>query len=155
FLFTITLSRHPAAFNSDELYCYSVCEDLLQGRAMQGWHFTAVPFVVPDLMLLLPCLALSSNLVVATLAYDLLFFSLLLAALAWVMRLVGLNRRLAFVTACTGMLFFLVSHLDPAYHDMATQLFEPGLHVSNVLSGVLLLAIVLQSLHVGIRAWTV
>ena len=115
FVFAATRTRKPAAFGSDDLYCLSVCEDLLQGRDLRGWHFTAVPLVFPDLTLLLPCQALSSNLVVVFLAYNVLFYGSLAAALAWVVCLVGLGRREAFLTACTGVLFLLVAHLDPSY----------------------------------------
>lgn len=155
FLFAATPSRQPGSFNSDDLYCFSVCEDLLQGRDMQGWHFTAVPYVFPDLLLLFPCQALSSNLVVVILAYDFLFYSLLAAALAWLVRLVGFEWREALLTACTGLLWLLVSHLDPAYSSMAGQLFQPGFHAGAILSGVLLLAIVLQVLRFGLHAGTI
>lgn len=155
FLFAATLSRQPGSFNSDDLYCFSVCEDLLQGRDMQGWHFTAVPYVVPDLILLLPCLALSSNLVVVILAYDFLFYSLLGTALAWIVRLIGFGWREAFLTATTGVLFLLVIHLDPAYRSMASQMYQPGFHVGAILAGLVLLAIVLDSLLSGVRVRSV
>jgi hypothetical protein len=152
FLFTATLTRQPTSFNSDDLYCPSVCEDLLQKRDMQGWHFTAVPYVFPDLMLLLPCQALSTNLVVVILLYDFLFYSLLGASLAGVVRLVGLGWREAFLTACTAMLFLLAAHLDPAYISRAGEMYQPGFHVGAILSGVLLMVLVLHSLRSGVSA---
>jgi hypothetical protein len=155
FLFAATWTRQPWSFSSDDLYCPSVCEDLLQGRDVQGWHVTAVPYVFPDLMLLLPCQALFSNLVIVFLAYDFLFYSLLTAAFAWVARLVGLGWRAAFLTACTGMIFFLVAHLDPAYAPMSSQTYQPGFHVGAILAGTLLMAIVLHGLRCGVSARTV
>lgn len=155
FLFAATLSRQSGAFGSDDLYCFSVCEDLLQGRDMQGWCFTAVPYIFPDLLLLLPCQALSCQLVVVILLYDFLFYSLLLAALAWVVRLLGFTWREGFLTACTGVLLLLIAHLDPAYRSMAGQMYQPGFHVGAILAGLLLMGFVLQALRSGIRTRTV
>ncbi len=154
FVFAATRTRKPAAFGSDDLYCLSVCEDLLQGRDLRGWHFTAVPLVFPDLTLLLPCQALSSNLVVVFLAYNVLFYGSLAAALAWVVCLVGLGRREAFLTACTGVLFLLVAHLDPSYDARAGEMYQPGYHIGAILSGVLLMGLVLHGLRLGVCART-
>lgn len=150
FAYTATWTRQPWSFNSDDLYCASFCEDLLQGRDLQGWHFTAAPFVFPDLTLMLPSQALFSNLLVALLAYDFLLYTLLLTALAWIARSIGFSRREAFLTACTGLLFLFATHLDRAYYPRASEMYQPGYHVGAVLSGVLLTALVLHALRFGL-----
>jgi hypothetical protein len=154
FVFAATWSRQPSSFNSDDLYCLSFAEDLLQGRDMQGWHFTGAPFLLPDLVLLLPCQALSSNLVLVFLAYNLLIYSGLVAALAWLARLVGLGRCEAFWTACTGVLFLLVTHLDPDYGSRSELMYPPGFHVGSILDGILLTALVVHGLRFGVSVRT-
>jgi hypothetical protein len=150
FIFVAVHTRHPDAFNSDDLYCPSVCEDLLRGRDMQGWHFTAVPYLFPDLTLLLPCVALSSNLVVVFLAYNFLVYNLFGIVLVWIFRLTGLGWLQAIATSCVSVLFLLVTHLEPAYLPRALSMYQPGFHVGAVLAGLFLTALLLHGLRHGV-----
>jgi hypothetical protein len=151
----ILLSGHkynasPAAFNSDDLYAVSFCRDLLgSGYPMSGWHLPGAPYLFPDMVLLLPCLWLSSDLAVAFLAYALAFNAALVAVLFWVAREAGLARRDAFLGAAGGVLFLIAVNLGPAYAMDAALLYHPGNHMGAVLVGLLLLALSLRGLRRG------
>ncbi|MCC4595834.1 hypothetical protein NRY95_01325 [Xanthomonas campestris pv. phormiicola] len=48
-------------YNSDALYPYSQAMDLLQFGTLDGWRFSAAPFVVPDVLLALPIAAATGD----------------------------------------------------------------------------------------------
>src|SRR5262245_46905033 len=77
-LFGYQYLQNPFSFNSDNLYCLQFCDDLLHGREMQGFHVPAAPYLFPDMALLLPCAALTSNLSAVFFLYSALYYGLLL-----------------------------------------------------------------------------
>jgi hypothetical protein len=49
-------------YNSDDLYSYSLAEDIIQFFSLSGWTFSASPFLIPDAILSLPFAAITNNL---------------------------------------------------------------------------------------------
>ncbi len=139
------------SFNSDDLYCSALCEDLLAGREMRGWHLPGAPYTFPDVLLLLPCHALFADLADAFLAYAILFYLLLLVALAWVLRLAGLSWRASLAAAAAGVLFLVAGHLRPPADGWGLLLFRAGNHAGCFLVGLLLIGCVLHGLRRGFR----
>jgi hypothetical protein len=141
----------PNSFNSDDLYCTALCEDVLHGRDLQGWHLPGAPYTFPDVPLLLPCHALFPDIAEAFIAYALLFHLLLLAVLAWVVRQAGLPWRSALGAATAGVVFLVAAHLRPPCSGRGMLLFRPGNHTGCFLIGLLLAGCVLRCLRHGFR----
>jgi hypothetical protein len=143
--------QNPTSFNSDDLYCSGLCEDLLRGRELRGWHLPGAPYTFPDVLLLLPCHALFANVGDAFLAYAFLFYPLLLAALAWVLRQAGLSWRASLAAAAAGVLFLVAGHLRPPGNGRGMLLFRAGNHAGCFLVALLLAGCVLRGLRRGFR----
>jgi hypothetical protein len=139
----------PAGINPDDFLCAQQCQDVLDGRSLEGWHLPGAPYLFPDDLLLLGCQALTADLGVAFTLYHFLFYLALLSCLDWVGRMVGLPRRRAFLVACAGLLLLAVTHLGPAYSARALLMSHPGNHVGAVLVGTLALALVLRGVKRG------
>ncbi|HEY7426263.1 MAG TPA: hypothetical protein VH682_18675, partial [Gemmataceae bacterium] len=148
-LFGYEYLQKPLSFNADNLYCLQFCDDLLHGRDMQGFHVPAAPYLFPDMALLLPCAALTSNLSVAFFLYSALYYGLLLAVLIEIFRGIGLSVHAAFVTAGLSVTFLLASHFDPAYDTHNMLMFHPGNHMGCLLFGLGVIAFVQRALHNG------
>jgi hypothetical protein len=138
----------PSAFNSDDLLCSNIVEDVFRGEDIHEWHLPGAPYLFPDLFLLAPCRWLAPNLVVEFLAYHFLFWGLMVAVLWWLGELLRLSRRSAFVAAAVGVAFLAAVHLGPAY-GRAPKLVHPGNHVGAVLVGLFLLAMTVQAVRHG------
>jgi hypothetical protein len=154
FLFGYQFQQDPGSFNSDDLYPAAVCDDVLVGRELPGWHMPAAPYPFPDVLLLLPCRAAFGNIAAAFAAYAALFYALLLAAVAWVLRRAGLGWRPAFLAAGTGVLFLLATHLRPGYLGRALLLYHAGNHMGALLVGLLLTGLVLRGVQQGYGWWS-
>jgi hypothetical protein len=141
----------PGGLNRDDFLCVDQCQDVLDGRGLEGWHLPGAPYLFPDDLLLLGCLAVSPDLGVALTLYLGVFFLALLACLTWLARLAGLPGRQAFLAAGAGLLLLAVTHLGDAYKERALLLAHPGNHVGAVLVGVLVLALVLRGVRDGHR----
>jgi hypothetical protein len=154
-LFSLGLAylRGASPFNSDNLLCGALCEDVLRGADLSGWHLPGAPYLFPDVLLLLPCQALCPDLVTISFAYDALFYWSALACLFWLARQGGLGHRDAFVAAAAGLAFLLSAHLRPAYRGVGQLLGHPGNHVGEVLVGLLLTALVARALRRGGHGW--
>jgi hypothetical protein len=136
-------------FDSDNLMGSDFCEDVLRGADLSGWYFPSAPYFFPDILLLLPCQALCPNLVAVYLAYDALFYGLLLAVVFWLGRQVGLGRRASFVAAAGGLALLLAAHLREAYSSVGRLLGHPCNHAGAVLVGLLLTALTARALRRG------
>ena len=90
FLLYYHFLQNDRSFNSDQLYCIHFCDDLLQGRDVQGFHMPAAPYIFPDITLLTLCNLLTSDLAALFLLYSLLYYSLLLFVLSAIGRQIGL-----------------------------------------------------------------
>jgi hypothetical protein len=141
--------RWPFAFNSDDLYCDALCEDILAGREMFGQHIPGAPYLFPDVLLLLPCHALSDNLVVVYSLYCYLFYLLMLAALTAIIRALGFGWRRTAFAAAIGLLFFVAANLHQHYDGRRFLLAHPGNHLGASLVGLVLLGILIRSLRGG------
>src|SRR5215471_4839304 len=75
-LFGYQYLQKPLSFNADNLYCLQFCDDLLHGCEMQGFHVLAAPYLFPDMALLLPCVAMTSNLSAIFFLYSALYYGL-------------------------------------------------------------------------------
>ncbi len=150
-LFSYHFFQDPCSFNSDDLYCSALCEDVLHGRDLRGWHMPAAPYPFPDVLLLLPCHALTSNVGAAFVAYAAVFYLLLVIVLAWVVRQAGRSWRASLAVGAAGVLFLLGTHLRPGYGGRAQLLFHAGNHVGAVFTGLLLTGCVLRCLRHGCR----
>jgi hypothetical protein len=139
------------AFNSDHLLVSGVCDDIVSGRSLSGWHWPGAPYVFPDMVLMLPCRWLLHHLVAEFLAYDALIFLAVLAAAAAVGRAAGLGRRQAWSAAATGLLLLLAAHLGPDYRDRLFQVGSPGSHLGVLPVGLLLLALAATAVRRGWR----
>ncbi len=149
--FYITYSpNHP--FNSDDLMCSDLCDDLLHGRSLTGWHLPCAPYLFPDLPLFAPCHLLAPNIAIEFLAYCLVFHLCLLAVLAWLGRLSGLGWRKALTAAGCGTVLLAVLHLNKESGDRASLLVHPGSHVGAILVGLFLLALTARALRYG-QSW--
>jgi hypothetical protein len=82
----------PAGINRDDFLSALQCQDVLDGRGLEGWHLPGAPYLFPDALLLLPCQALTADLGAAFTLYHFLFYLALLACLAWVGRLASRAR---------------------------------------------------------------
>jgi hypothetical protein len=140
-----------AAFNSDHLLVSGVCDDVLSGRSLSGWHWPGAPYVFPDMLLMLPCRWLLHQLAAEFVAYDALLFLALLAAAAAVGRAAGLGRRQAWAAAAAGLLLLLATYLGPAYCGRVLQICPPGSHLGVLPIGLLLLALAAAALRRGWR----
>jgi hypothetical protein len=138
----------PSAFNSDDLLCTALVDDVLTGRDIHEWHLPGAPYLFPDMVLLAPCRLAAPNLVVEFLAYHFLFWSLAAGLLAWLGRLVGLPADRAFSAAAAGVALLAAAHLHPAY-GRGPGLVHPGSHVGLLLVGLFLLAATMQALRDG------
>jgi hypothetical protein len=138
-----------ASFNSDNLYCASFCRDVLAGRTLRGWHLPGAPYLFPDIALLLPCQALSDNVVVVFAAYGLAFYGLLAAALAWLGRQAGLGRRPAVAAAGAGTLLLAATLLGEVYYPRAVLASHPGNHLGAILLGLALLGLLAGAVRRG------
>lgn len=139
--------NHP--FNSDDLLCSDLCEDLLHGRSLSGWHLPCAPYLFPDLPLLAPCHLLAPNIAIEFLAYCLVFHLCLLAILAWLGRLSGLGWSKALTAAGCGTVLLAILHLNAESGDRAALLVHPGSHVGAILVGLFLLALTAHALRYG------
>jgi hypothetical protein len=148
-LFAYQYLQDGTSFNSDQLYCFQFCDDLLHGRDVQGFHLPAAPYLFPDMMLLLACNTLTSNLVVLAFLYGALFYSLLLAVLFALGRGVGLPRGESFVLAALGLTLMLAVHFDPAYTHRREFMFYPGNHMGCLLIGLGMTAFLLRVIRNG------
>jgi hypothetical protein len=148
FLFGYRYVSLPAAFSSDDLLCSAVVEDVLAGRDVHEWHLPGAPYLFPDVVLLIPCRLAAPNLVVEFLAYHFLFWGLVVAALAWLGRLLGLPAGKALLAAAAGVAFLAAVHLDPAY-QRGLRLVHPGNHVGLLLIGLFILAATVRALRHG------
>jgi hypothetical protein len=137
------------AISADDFLCVSLCQDVLDGRSLDGWHLPGAPYLFPDDLLLLGCQALTADVGLAFTLYLALFYLALLACLAWLGRLAGLPGRRAFLVACAGPLLLIAAHLGEAYRDRARLMGHPGNHAGAILVGVLVLALVLRGLRRG------
>jgi hypothetical protein len=139
---------HPAAFNSDNLFAVEFCETVLgDGGELRHYHLPCAPYVFPDMVLCLAAVALSRELLVVFLTYDILYYGLTLATLTALLRQTGLRLREAFLFSGSGLLLLLVSHLDAPYAERALQLFHPGNHAGAILVGLFLTLLVVRNLH--------
>jgi hypothetical protein len=136
-------------FNSDNLLCSALCEDVLRGADLSGWNFPGAPYLFPDALLLLPCHALCPGLPAAYLAYNALFYGALLACLFGLARQLGTGRSTALAVAAAGLALALSAHLREAYRGVGHLLGHPGNHVGAVLVGLLLTALTARSLRRG------
>src|SRR5689334_4209452 len=127
-LLLVSYARSPFSFNSDNLYCNAFCDDILHARDMTGWHLPGAPYIFPDMLLLLPCQALTSNLFLTYFAYCLLFYFLMTAVLTWIARMIGFPRHQAFLMAGLGVLLLTAVHIDSDYIDRAVLLVHAGSH---------------------------
>lgn len=152
FLLVYGYLADPSAFNSDNLLSSAQCDDLLHGRDVTDWHLPGAPYVFPDLLILAPCQALAPTLPAAFLAYALTIHLSLTAVLFWLGRLSGLGRRRAWMAAGCGMILLAVMHLGRATNGRNFLLVHPGSHVSAILVGLLLLALMVRSLRCG-KSW--
>jgi hypothetical protein len=139
----------PTAFNSDNLLCSAVCDDLLHGRDVRGWHLPGAPYVFPDLLLLVPCQLLAPNVAIEFLAYCFAFHLCMLAVLAWLGRLTGLDRPQALAAAGCGVILLALTHLDKDAAGRASLLVHPGSHGGAILMGLFLVALTVRSLRFG------
>jgi hypothetical protein len=141
----------PGGINRDDFLCPDQCQDVLDGRSLEGWHLPGAPYLFPDDLLLLACQAACPDMGAAFTLYVFLFYLALLACLTWLARLAGLPGRRAFLAACAGVLLLIVTHFGEAYRDRALLMAHPGNHVGAVLVGVLTLALLLRGLRHGYR----
>jgi hypothetical protein len=136
--------------NRDDFLCPDECQDVLDGRSLEGWHLPGAPYLFPDDLLLLACQGVCPHLGAAVTLYTFVFYFALVAGLAWLARLAGLPGRQAFLAACVGVLLLVVTHLGDDYQDRATLMAHPGNHVGAVLVGVLTLAMLLRGVRDGL-----
>ncbi|HEY7155091.1 MAG TPA: hypothetical protein VH575_14100, partial [Gemmataceae bacterium] len=148
-LFGYQYLQNPFSFNSDNLYCLQFCDDLLHGRDMQGFHVPAAPYLFPDMVLLLPCVALTSNLSAIFFLYSAAYYTLLLGVLRAILRGTGVAGRTAFAAAALGVTFFLAAHFDPAYVTHNILMFHAGNHMGCLLIGLGAVAFVQRALRDG------
>jgi hypothetical protein len=142
------------SFNSDALYGVELCQDLLgRGYERSSWHIPYAPQFFPDLVLLLPCVALLRDLVHVFLAYWLLYHVLSLTILTCLFRHAGLGLRQAFVLAASGELFLLAALLTPACTGWLPVVCVPACHTGALLAGLLLWLMVVRTLHRPARWW--
>ncbi len=142
---------YVTAFNSDDLYLVDFCDDLLAGRDLVGWHLPGAPYLVPDLVLVIPCRLLLPEVWQVFLAYALLYYALVAVALAWLARESGLRWTDAWSAAALGVALLLALHLDPVYGHRMSHLARPGTHLGLVPIGLLLAAFLLRSVRDGFR----
>jgi hypothetical protein len=154
-LFCYDFYCDPGPFNSDHLLCTALCQDILAGHDLHGWHLPGAPYLFPDVPLLLICRALTPNLVAEFTSYTVAFLLLLLAVLRWLARVLGLPGRKASLTAVCAMVLLLGVALHPAYHGRVMLMAHAGNHVGAVLIGLLLVTLTARSLRRGWSAWTV
>jgi hypothetical protein len=140
----------PWAFNSDNLYCWDLCGDVVAGRPLAGWHLPGAPYLFPDVLLLLPIRWLTCNAVAGFCAYCFVFYLLLLAVLIWLGRLTGLPWREASRLSSAGLVLLLVTSLAPAYGGRSELLVHAGNHIGAILLGLAAMAFVLRSLQQGL-----
>jgi hypothetical protein len=138
------------AFNTDNLYCWDLCGDVMAGRLLTGWHLPGAPYFFPDMLLLLPIRCLTSSPLVGFCAYCFVLYLLMLAALTWLARLTGLPWREAGLLSCTGLVFLLAAYLDPPYGGRAQLLFHAGSHVGLILLGLAAIAFSVRTLQQGL-----
>ncbi len=136
-------------FNSDNLWCCNFCDDVLSGADLSGWQLPCAPYLFPDLLLLLPCQWLCPDLVAVYFVYDAVFYGLMLAAVYWLARQLGLGRRSAFVSAAAGLALALSAHLRGSYRGLGQLIVNPGSHAGAVLLGLLLTALTVRALRRG------
>jgi hypothetical protein len=150
FLMPGLLAASPKAgyLSSDDFYLVALGRNLLGGAcSMSGTHLSGVPYLFPDLTVLLPCLLTFSNVNLVFLGYSLLFITALVAVMAWIARLLGYPGKQAFLLGCTGVLFLVATNLGKAYRFRAHHFFVAGNHAGVFLNGFLLTALVLRSFH--------
>ena len=137
-------------FNSDRMYCFAIGQDVLgSGYPLTNWHLTGVPYLFPDVTLLLPCMLLSSDLTIGFLIYSLLFYPAMVLALLWLVRQTGVRPLEAWLLACSGMVLVAVAGLSGPSGDAGLIWFFPGFHSGAILVGLYLVALVLRSLGRG------
>jgi hypothetical protein len=146
----VTSPHYP--FNTDDLMCIDLCDDLVHGRNLIGWHFPCAPYVFPDLPLLAPCHLLAPNIVVEFLAYSFVFHACLVAVLAWLGRSSGLTWRRSLPAAACGTILLAATHLNTDSFDRAVLLVHPASHCGAILVGLFLLALSARSLRYG-QSW--
>jgi hypothetical protein len=139
------------AFNTDNLYCSDLGEDIRLGRSLVGWHLPGAPYLFPDVFLLLPCQLLPRGVAGEFMGYTFAFFLSLLAILAWLGHEVGLGWRQALRLAIPGTLLLVAIHLGKTYEGRATQLVIPGSHAGVIPVGLALLALAVRLLRRGFR----
>lgn len=148
-LFGYHLLQDPFGFNSDQLYCAHFCDDLWQGRDVQGFHMPGAPYVFPDMALLLFCRMLTSNVAVLFLLYSFCFYTLLIFVLMMICRRIGFFWEESFAIAGLGVAFLLAYHIDPAYDGSGLLLTYPGNHMGCFLMGLAVLAFTLRAVQTG------
>jgi len=138
----------PFAFNSDDLLPIHVGLDVLgRGHELQQYHLPGAPYIFPDLLLVLGCVALGKGLLTIFLIYNILYYGLLLVILTALFRQTGLRLREAFLFAGSGLLLFLVTHLGDRYQWRVALLYRPMNHAGVILAGLFLSLLVVRNLH--------
>jgi hypothetical protein len=148
-LFGYHLLQDGVSFNSDQLYCIHFCDDLWQGRDVQGFHMPGAPYVFPDMALLLICRMLTSKIAVQFLLYSFLFYTLLLLVLMAICLRIGLCLDESFSIAGLGVAVLLAYHFDPVYHGFGLLLTYPGNHMGCLLIGLAVIGFTLRAVQTG------
>ena len=138
-------------YNSDDLYAVDVCRQVLAGYDLRGFHLPPSPYIFPDMVLLLPCMAISKDLGIIFLAYSLLYYGLTAIVLAWIGRCCGFSKREAWLYGCSAVTSLLATHLSAPYHPRALLLAHPGNHAGIILVGLLLTALTFHLVQWGPR----
>ncbi len=150
FLLSYSYLSWSGAFNSDNLLCSALCDDLRHGRDVREWHLPGAPYLFPDVLLLTFCQALTPHVVAEFVAYCFVLHLSLFGVLAWLGQLTGLVRGAALTAAGCGAILLATIHLDPYALGRACLLVHPGGHVGAILIGLLLLALTVRSLRQGL-----
>jgi hypothetical protein len=137
------------SFNSDHLYCFHFCDDLLHGRDLQGFHLPGSPYLFPDMVVVLVCRAITSDLFSGFILYSVIYYGLLLAMFIWVMRRLGISGRESFLIAGLGLSALFATYTHPAYLPRSLLLFHPSNHMGCLLVGLGVTAFVLGALRNG------
>jgi hypothetical protein len=146
----IVQAFNNTAFSSDNLLCWEMCSDVVDGRLLAGWHLPAAPYLFPDVLLLLPIRCLTADPVVGFGVYCFTFYLLVLATLIWIARLTGLAWREAGLLSCAGLVLLLATFLSPAYARCAALMVHAGNHVGAILLGLGMMVFVLRALRWGL-----
>jgi hypothetical protein len=139
------------SFSSDHLYCFHFCDDLLQGRDVQGFHLPGAPYLFPDMVVVLGCRALTSDLFSGFILYAVIYYGLLLATLIAVMRRLGISGLESFLIAGLSLSALFATYTHPAYLPCSLFLFHPSNHMGCLLIGLGATAFVLGAVRNGYR----